>query len=471
MTDHQELYVGGEWVRPAGQERLTVRSASTEAIIGSVPAASAADADAAVRAARAVCTDPGGWSAWPPARRADVLDRFADELDRRAEDIITAICRQNGMPLAIARQIEAGSAARLLRYYARLIRELPIEETRPGLLVKETLVRRRPIGVVAAILPWNVPQTLMFAKVAPALAAGCPIIVKPSPETVLDAYLVAEAAEAAGIPRGVLSILPGGRELGAYLVSHPEVDRVAFTGSTEGGRAVAEACARLLRPVSLELGGKSAAIVLDDADLEPDEVRADLFAATLANSGQVCFLGTRVLAPRSRYAEVVELFEQILKSAPVGDPLDERTLIGPMVSARQRDRVQGYIEAGRADGARVVVGGDRVSGPGWFVQPTLFADVDNSARIAQEEIFGPVLSVIPYDADDDAVRIANDSQYGLGGTVWSGDPERALAVASRVQTGTIGINGYAPEPTAPFGGVKASGIGREYGPEGLASYQ
>ncbi|MGI5490162.1 aldehyde dehydrogenase [Microtetraspora malaysiensis] len=470
-TDHDKLYIGGRWVAPLGGQTLTVRSAATEEIIGSVPAASEADVDAAVVAARAAFTDPIGWRAWEPERRAAVLERFADEIDKRTESIITAISRQNGMPITVARKLEAGFSALLLRYYAKLIREQPAEDVRPGMLVKETSVRRHPVGVVAAIVPWNVPQTLTFTKVAPAMAAGCAIVVKPSPETVLDAYLMAEAARAAGVPDGVLSIVPGGRELGAYLVSHPGVDKVAFTGSTEGGRAVAEACARLLRPVSLELGGKSAAIFLDDADLDAAGIGESLFAATLVNNGQVCFLGTRVLAPRSRYAEVIGLLEAVMKAAPVGDPLDEQTLIGPMASARQRDRVLAYIDAGRAEGARVIVGGGRASGPGWFVQPTLFADVDNSSRIAQEEIFGPVLSVIPYDSDDDAVRIANDSAYGLGGTVWSSDSDRAVSVASRVQTGTIGINGYAPEPTAPFGGVKASGIGREFGPEGLASYQ
>jgi acyl-CoA reductase-like NAD-dependent aldehyde dehydrogenase len=467
-TIRSELYIGGQWVPPHGQETLTVQSAATEEIIGSVPAAAPADVDAAVAAAK---TAFPGWRAWAPERRAAVLDRFADEIDDRTEAIITAISRQNGMPITVARRLEAGFSSLLLRYYAKLVRHQPAAEVRPGILVRQTSIRRHPIGVIAAIVPWNVPQTLTFTKVAPALAAGCTVVVKPAPETVLDAYLVAEAALAAGVPQGVLSIVPGGRELGAYLVSHPDVDKVAFTGSTEGGRAVAEACARLLRPVSLELGGKSAAIFLDDADLDPAAIGESLFAATLVNNGQVCFLGTRVLAPRSRYAEVLGLLEAVVRASPVGDPLDESTLIGPLASARQRDRVQGYIEMGRAEGARVVAGGGRHPGPGWFVQPTIFADVDNSFRIAQEEIFGPVLSVIPYDTDDDAVRIANDTMYGLGGTVWSTDTERALSVAARVQTGTIGINGYAPEPTAPFGGIKASGIGREFGPEGLASYQ
>jgi len=472
--DHASLFIGSRWVAPSSAQRIAVRSASTEEKIGSVPEAVPADVDTAVAAARRAFDDPSGWAHWSPARRAEVMERYADEYDKRCEEILYSICQQNGMPIAIARQLEATYPPALLRYYAGLIRQQPAEEVREGLFVRSTIVQRNPIGVVAAIVPWNVPQSLTMTKLAPALAAGCTIVIKPSPETVLDAFVLAAAAEAAGIPEGVLSIVPGGRELGAYLVTHPGVDKVAFTGSTDGGRAVAQACAPLLRPVTLELGGKSAAIVLDDADLDLATVGQSLFAATLANNGQVCFLGTRVLAPRSRYGEVVDAFAALIDNAPVGDALDESTLIGPLASSTQQSRVSGYIETGIRDGARVVVGGaGRPAGRdrGWFVRPTLFADVDNSATIAQEEIFGPVLSVIAYDGDEEAVRIANDSRFGLGGTVWSSDEDRALAVASAVESGTVGINGYIPEPTAPFGGIKQSGIGREFGPEGLAAYQ
>jgi acyl-CoA reductase-like NAD-dependent aldehyde dehydrogenase len=472
-VDHADLLIGGVWTSPATSNRITVRSASTEEVIGSVPEASEADVDAAVAAARRAFDDPTGWSKWEPARRADLLDRLAEEYERRADQMYAAVSSQNGMPIVIARQLESFPPL-LFHYYARLIREQAIEEVRDGILASTVTVRRSPIGVVAAIIPWNVPQSLTATKLGPGLAAGCTFVIKPSPETVLDAYLLAEATVAAGIPEGVISIVPGGRELGAYLVAHPGVDKVAFTGSTAGGRAVAVACAQLIRPVSLELGGKSAAIVLDDADLDLANIGQSLFAATLANNGQVCFLGTRVLAPRSRYQEVVDTFAALMESAPVGDSLDENTLIGPMASRTHRDRVHGYIERGVADGARVVIGGaGRPDGldHGWFVRPTLFADVDNSATVAREEIFGPVLSVIPYANDSEAVAIANDSEYGLGGTVWSTDPERATSVANAVQTGTIGINGYLPDPQGPFGGVKASGIGKEFGPEGLAAYQ
>jgi acyl-CoA reductase-like NAD-dependent aldehyde dehydrogenase len=335
------------------------------------------------------------------------------------------------------------------------------------------VVRRYPIGVVGAIVPWNFPQSLAAFKYAPALAAGCPLVIKPSPETVLDIQLVAEAAAEAGLPPGVFNVGPGGREVGAYLVSHPRIDKVAFTGSTAAGRSIAETCGRLLRPVTLELGGKSAAIVLDDAELNLATIGEKLFQATLLNNGQTCFLGTRVLAPANRYDEVVDTFAALADSLSVGDALDPSTQIGPMASDRQRERVEGYIAKGRSEGARLVVGGGRPAGRdrGWFVEPTIFADVDNNHTIAQEEIFGPVLSVIRYADEDDAVRIANDSDYGLGGSVWTSDNERGLGVARRVQTGTIGVNTYLPDPTAPFGGVKASGLGRELGPEAIGHYQ
>ena len=334
-------------------------------------------------------------------------------------------------------------------------------------------MRREPIGVVGAIVPWNYPQTLAAFKYGAALAAGCTVVMKPSPETVLDAFLLAEAIEAAGIPAGVINIVPGGRELGAYLVAHRDVDKVAFTGSTAAGRRVAETCGRLLRPVTLELGGKSAAIVLEDADLDLAKIGNDLFAATLVNNGQTCYLGTRVLAPRSRYDEVVDTLAAFASSMAVGDALDPGTQIGPMASQTHRDRVEGYIAKGSSDGARLVVGGGRPRDldRGWFVEPTVFADVDNSSTIAQEEIFGPVLSVIPYGDVDDAIRIANDTDYGLGGSVWTTDAERGKDVARRVRTGTIGINKYLPDPAAPFGGIKASGIGRELGPGAISAYQ
>jgi aldehyde dehydrogenase (NAD+) len=445
-------------------------SPTTEEVVGEVPDGTEADIDAAVTAARRAFDAPDGWSTWDPDRRGEVLERFAAAMDERAEESARRTTMQNGMPISIARQLEGPFPGMVVRYYAELAKAQDREEVRPGLLGGSSLVRRTPIGVVGAIVPWNFPQAITFLKLAPLLAAGCTVVLKPSPETVLDAYTVAEAAEAAGIPDGVVNIVQGGREVGAYLVQHPGVDKVAFTGSTEAGRNIGEVCGRLLRPVTLELGGKSAAIVLDDADLAGN--MEALFGSMLINNGQTCWLNSRILAPRSRYDDVVETLSALADGVTVGDPLLDGTQIGPMVSARQRDRVEGYIARGKADGARVAAGGGRPDGDrGFFVQPTVFADVAPDAVIAREEIFGPVLSVIPYDTEDEAIAISNSSEYGLGGTVWTQDKERGVAIARRVQTGTIGINHYVNDPTAPFGGNKASGLGRELGPEGMTAFQ
>ena len=470
---YDSFFIGGEWVRPSSAARIDVTSASTEEAIGSVPEAQEADIDAAVAAARRAFDDPGGWSRQEPAERAAAIERLAVALEARAGEMAQRVSSQNGMPISIATMLEGGFPVIVLRYMAGLVADATFEEERPGYLGGTTIVRREPIGVVGGIVPWNYPQTLAAFKYGPALAAGCTIVLKPSPETVLDAFLLAEAAADAGIPPGVINIVPGGREVGAYLVQHRDVDKVAFTGSTAAGRRIAETCGRLLRPVTLELGGKSAAIVLDDADLDLAKIGNDLFAATLVNNGQTCYLGTRVLAPRSRYDEVVDTLAAFASSLAVGDALDPATQIGPMASDRHRDRVEGYIAKGSSDGARLVTGGGRPKNQarGWFVEPTVFADVDNASTIAQEEIFGPVLAVIPYRDEDDAIRIANDSDFGLGGSVWTTDDEHGRDVARRVRTGTIGINGYLPDPGAPFGGVKASGIGRELGPDAITAYQ
>ena len=467
---YENLYIGGGWVPPASDRRIEAVNATTEEPLGSVPEANEQDVDRAVAAARRAFDD-SAWSTATPAERADVLGRFADALEKRTDQITRTVSRQNGMPLSLSEQFEGGYAVALLRYYANLAATAEFEERRPSPLGFDTLVRRVPIGVVAAIVPWNYPVVLAITKIAPALAAGSTVVVKPSPGTVLDSFILAEAADEAGVPAGVVNWVPGGRELGAYLVSHPGVDKVAFTGSTAAGRTIAERCGRLMRPVTLELGGKSAAVILDDADL--DKVTEGLYFASLANNGQTCMACTRILAPSSRYDEVVDALAGWMGSLRVGDPLEPGTQVGPLASAEHRDRVEGYIAKGRAEGAKVVLGGGRPSGidRGWFVEPTVFADVDNASTIAQEEIFGPVLAVIRYDGDDEAVRIANDSDYGLGGTVWSADPERATEIARRVQTGTIGVNGYVVDLNAPFGGVKASGIGREFGPEAMAGYQ
>jgi acyl-CoA reductase-like NAD-dependent aldehyde dehydrogenase len=473
VTDHDGLFIDGVWQRPHSADRIWVYSANTERLIGSVPGPDMVDVDAAVYAARAAFEDPTGWAHWAPAERADALRRLADALDKRAAEIAPLVSDQNGMPIWLATMSDARKPAEILRYYADVVSDEATEHVRSSSTGGHTQVRQVPLGVVAAIVPWNFPNTLAAVKYAPALAAGATVVLKPSPETVLDTILVAEAVREAGLPPGVFNIVPGDGATGAYLAGHPGVDAVSFTGSTAAGRQVGEICGRLLRPMSLELGGKSAAIVLDDADLDLGRVGGQLAAALFGNNGQTCFSSSHVLAPRRRYSEVVDTLAALARSLAVGSSLDPTTRIGPLVSQRQRDRVEGYVAIGLAEGARLVVGGGRpASQPtGWFVEPTVFVDVDNAHTIAQEEIFGPVVTVTPYTDDDDAVRLANDSAYGLGGTVWTTDPNRGLAVARRVVTGTVGINDYVPDMHSPMPAVKASGVGLKFGPEALLNYR
>lgn len=471
MLTYDRLFVGGDWISPASNETYELTSASDESCIGTVPQATEDDVDRAVTAARHAFDDPSGWAHWAPHERAAAIEDLASQLELRAADMARRVASQNGMPIAIAEQLEGGFPLVVYRYFADLLRRSVFEADQPHVMGGTTTVRREPVGVVAAISPWNYPQTLASFKIAPALAAGCTIVLKPSPETLLDSFLFAEAVANTNIPPGVVNVVPGGRDIGAYLVAHSDIDKVAFTGSTAAGRQIGELCGRLLRPVTLELGGKSAAIILDDAELDLAKVGERLFESLLVNNGQTCYLGTRILAPDTRYDEIVDVLAAFMSSLPVGNALDPQTMIGPMASAGHRDRVEGFIEKGRGEGARVVLGGTPAEQDrGWFVTPTLFADVDNKSTIAQEEIFGPVLSVIRYRDTEDAVRIANDSRYGLGGTVWTSDPDRGKEIARRIRTGTIGINRYMPDPGAPFGGVKDSGIGRELGPEAMNSY-
>lgn len=464
ITKRPELFIDGEF--RVADKAAPVLEAATGELLGDGASATESDIDAAVAAARAALPE---WRSTSPDHRAKVLKAFAAGLHKRAESTNELVTRENGMPMRLSRSANGLFPAALLGYYAKLITETPIEEVRPS-ATGHTIVRREPVGVVAAIVPWNYPQALAAFKLAPALAAGCTVVLKASPETALDALVFAEAAAEAGMPAGVLNVVPGGTEAGAHLVSHPGVDKVSFTGSTAVGRIIGEVCGRLLRPVTLELGGKSAAVILDDADL--DATMKGLKSVSLINNGQTCFLGSRILAPRSRYAEVVDALAGLVNGLTVGNPLDMATDIGPVVSERQRERVLGYIQDGKRSGAKLIAGGDvpRDQPRGWFVEPTVFADVDNSSRIAQEEIFGPVLAVIPYDSDEQAIALANDSEFGLAGTVWSTDTARATEVAREIHTGTVGINDYQLDIGAPFGGVKASGIGRELGPEGLEEF-
>jgi acyl-CoA reductase-like NAD-dependent aldehyde dehydrogenase len=448
-----------------------VNSPHTEKPIAAVAAAGPKDVDRAVAAARR-SQDEGPWPWLEPAERIAAVRRIAELYRPRTKEIARLITAEMGSPIAFSKFSQATLPLLLLDAFAGIAEHFPWEETRPGFFGQDVLVRRESAGVVAAIVPWNVPLFLVVGKVAPALLAGCSIVVKPAPETPLDALLFAELVLEAGLPPGVVSFLPGDGTVGQMLVNHPGVDRVSFTGSTAVGREIAAACGAQLKKVSLELGGKSAAVVLDDAD--PARVAAGVKLAGLMNNGQACVAQTRILVPEARKDAFLDALASMVAGLVVGDPEDPATEIGPLVAKRQQERVRGYIEDGRREGARFVVGGSDAPpglGTGWYVRPTLFADVDNRMKIAREEIFGPVLSVIPYRDDDEAVRIANDSEYGLSGSVWTADAARGLDVARRVRTGSFGINQpYSMDPAAPFGGVRASGLGRELGREGLEAY-
>jgi betaine-aldehyde dehydrogenase len=470
VLDRPSFFIADEWCAPAGPAaRHEIVEPATEQPLGVAALASSADVDRAVAAARRA-QDTGPWARATGTERAAVLRAFAAALTARAESTSTLVTRENGMPIGLSRAVNGFVPAHLLGMYADLVDGVEIEERRPSGDRSATIVRREPVGVVAAIAPWNFPQALAMLKLAPALAAGCSVVLKPSPETALDGYVLAEAAREAGLPAGVLNVVPADREAGAHLVGHPAVDKVAFTGSTAAGEQIGATCGRLIRRMTLELGGKSASIVLPDADL--DVFYQGLGNSSFQNSGQACISQTRILAPRSRYDEVVDAVVRYAREQVVGDPLDESVTCGPMATREHLQRVLGHIELARGSGARLVTGGGRPVGVdrGWFVEPTVFADVDNASPLAQEEVFGPVLAVIPYDGEEHAVALANDSRYGLAGSVWTSDPDHGLDVARRVRTGTIGVNTYNLDLGAPFGGMKASGIGREAGREGLEAY-
>jgi acyl-CoA reductase-like NAD-dependent aldehyde dehydrogenase len=465
----RNLFIGGCWLPAARGEHVDVISPSTEVSAGSVPLATDSDIDRAVAAARDAF-ERGPWPRMTAAERADVLDRAAASLRKREAEIAAVTVDEMGCAISQAPQAQTGLTAALFDYYASLARTFEFSRTvvagpRAGLVDLE------PAGVVAVIVPWNAPVTLACWKAAPALAAGCPVIIKPAPEAPLSNFILADALAEAGLPGGVVSVIPAGREVGEHLVTHPGTDKVAFTGSTAAGKRIMSLCGEQVKRVSLELGGKSASVILDDADIAAVIPRVVHGAMHL--SGQVCGAHTRVLVPRPLYGAAVEAATADAARVVTGDPHDPATLVGPLVAERQRDRVEGYIKLAVDAGATVAHGGGRPASlrRGWYVEPTILADVDNSMRVAREEIFGPVLCLIPYDGDDEAVAIANDSPYGLSGGVWSADPSRALAVARRLRTGSVAVNGaYPPFPLVPFGGFKESGLGRELGPEGLLNF-
>ena len=470
VQDRDTLWIGGDWVPSDGGGTIEVISPHTEQVIATVPEASNADVDQAVVAARRAL-ESGPWATTDPAGRGEILADLNAALGARAEDIAQTITAEMGSPIMFSHLGQVGATLMVADYYATLVNDFAFEEERQGMM-SSVLVRREPVGVVGAIVPWNVPLYVTMLKLAPALAAGATMVLKPAPESPLSAYLLAEALEEAGLPKGVVNILPAGREVGEHLVRHPGVDKIAFTGSTAAGMKIASICGEQLKRYTLELGGKSAAIILDDADVDAT-LDSLLQVAGLMNSGQACVAQTRVLASKAKYDEVVNGLATRMEAVKVGDPAEMDTEVGPLVAERQRDRVEKYIVQGQEEGAEVVVGGGRPAGQdtGWYVEPTLFAKVTNDMRIAQEEIFGPVISAIAFENVDDAVRIANDSSYGLSGSVWTADGAGVgLEVAKRIRTGTFNVNGFMLEPCAPFGGFKQSGVGREGGPEGLAAY-
>ena len=470
MQVQDKLFIGGDWVAPAGSDVIEVISPHTEEVIATVPDGTPADIDRAVDAARRTFDD-GGWSNMDPLERIAIVENFSNLYAARMMDMAAIISEEMGSPITFSQLAQSPTPWMMLNSFIQVGKDTPWEEERAGAFGSPVTVRREPVGVVAAIVPWNVPQFVTMSKLAPALVAGCTMVLKPSPETPLDAILLADLIQEAGIPAGVLNIVPAGRESGEHLVRHKGIDKVAFTGSTAAGRRIASICGEQLKRYSLELGGKSAAIILDDADLAA--TMEGLKMASLMNNGQACVAQTRILASRDRYDEIVEALGETVRGMKVGDPSDPMTEIGPLVAERQQERVEKYIALGQEEGARVVVGGNgRPEGldRGWYVQPTVFADATNDMRIAQEEIFGPVLTVIPFDDVDDAVRIANDSEFGLAGSVWTTDADAGWDVARRVRTGTYGINQYMMDFNAPFGGYKASGVGREFGKEGLEHY-
>ncbi|MBO1413262.1 aldehyde dehydrogenase [Streptomyces sp. FH025] len=468
--EYDRLHIDGHWHRPADGGTAVLYSPADEQPFGTTPVAGPADVDAAVAAARRALRAPE-WAGLRPDERAELLERFAEELAKNAEQRALLTTVQNGMPIGISVHSEGAAPIGLARYHAGLARTTPLEDRRPRFDgAGETVVLREPVGVVAVVVPWNFPQPLAMFKIAPALAAGCTVVVKPAEQTGLGALEIAAAAQRAGLPPGVLNVVTGGADLGRLLVAHPGVDKIAFTGSTPAGREVAEAAGRLMRPVTLHLGGRAAAIVLDDADLA-DTVRG-LAAHALLDGGQACYLSTRILVPAHRHDELLDAVARYAAELPVGDPLDPATRIGPMVSRAHRDRVESYVAAGRAEGATLAAGGTRPEQDrGWYVRPAVFGAVSPSSRIAREEILGPVLALIPYSDLDTAVALANDSEYGLGGTVWTTDPERALDLARRLDTGSVGVNYYDVDLSAPYAGRGNSGLGHELGPEGLATYQ
>jgi acyl-CoA reductase-like NAD-dependent aldehyde dehydrogenase len=464
VQDRTQLYVDGAWVASTGTATIDVVNPATEEVVGRVAEGTPEDVDRAVRAARAAFD---AWSATSVEERSKFLERLHEAMSARADEIARTITSEMGATAKHAELVQAGLPIGTMAQYAKIATEYAWEET-----VGNSLIVKEPVGVVGAITPWNFPLHQIVNKVAPALAAGCTVVLKPSEVAPLNAFLFAEICHEVGLPAGVFNVVTGtGPVVGEALVSHPEVDMVSFTGSTAAGKRVTELAARTVKRVALELGGKSANVVLDDADLS--KIGKIAVAQAYQNAGQTCSALTRLLVPRDKHDEVVAQVKAAAESYAPGDPTAPDTRLGPLVSDVQRERVRGYIRKGVQEGATLVTGGDEAPEGferGYYVRPTVFANVTPDMTIAREEIFGPVLAVMPYDTEEDAVRIANDTPYGLSGGVWSGDAERAKAFARRMRTGQVDVNGAKFNPLAPFGGYKQSGNGRERGVWGLEEF-
>jgi aldehyde dehydrogenase (NAD+) len=459
-----KLYINGSWVESSGTAMFDVINPTSEEIFARIPAGTVDDVNLAVAAAKAAFPS---WSTTPASERAVLLGLVVEKLSARREEIANVIADEIGTPIAMAIAVQAGLPIAVLNSFVKLLEDFQFEEQ-----IGNSLIVREPVGVVGCITPWNYPLHQVIAKVGAALAAGCTVVLKPSEVAPLTAFILAETIHEAGIPAGVFNLVTGsGLVVGEELASHPDIDMISLTGSTRAGRQVSAAAAVTLKRVALELGGKSANIILDDADLA--RAVSNGVGNCFFNAGQTCSAQTRMLVPRSRYEEAVQIAKTAAEKYTPGDPRDNGVRLGPLASQSQRERVRDYIRKGIEEGATLVTGGTEAPEGlerGYFVRPTIFANVDNSMTIAQEEIFGPVLCIIPYEDDDDAVRIANDCIYGLAGGVWSGDPERAKRVARRLRTGQVDINGGKFNPVAPFGGYKQSGHGREFGKYGLEEF-
>jgi aldehyde dehydrogenase (NAD+) len=465
MLNRDKFFIGGQWAAPSAGESIEVHNAGNGEVMGRVPAGGEKDADAAVKAARDAFI---GWSQTPVEKRAEFLEKISNGLKARADEIAKTIAQEVGMPIKMSARIQAGLPIANFVNYAKLLKEFQFEQK-----VGNSIVVREPVGVVLAITPWNYPLHQIALKVAPALAAGCTVVLKPSEVAPFNAFILAEVIEAAGLPKGVFNLVTGyGAAVGEALVKHSGVDMISFTGSTRAGKRISELASQTIKRVALELGGKSASVILEDADLAA-AVKGTVNGCYL-NSGQTCTALTRMLVPQSKHEEAVKLAAEAAKSFTVGDPLQETTRLGPLSSQAQLERVRGYIRKGLAEGAQLVAGGaeppEGAPQGGYYVRPTVFGNVKNSMTIAQEEIFGPVLSIIPYGDEEEAVRIANDSVYGLAGAVWSKDEARAQRVARRIRAGQVDVNGGAFNMNAPFGGFKQSGHGREAGVYGLEEF-